>query len=237
MPFLLPNYLPNRNIMPLDWAWATVVTGVVRNIAGPGLNSFTKVGFSRRDRRACIDCLDDLEGSRATTEKSNEKTAIPELLSVLALTGCIVTIDAMGTQANIAQAVRDREADYVLAVKDNQPKLAESIQDFMVDFAAQPQHTPHWFWETVEKDHGRLEICRCYAFAQLDCLHQAQPWPDLKSFAVIDAERSMEGKTTRERRLYISSLAPDAQRIAQAVRAHWAIENRLHCCMDVIFPR
>src|SRR6059058_2049941 len=91
-------------------------------------------------------------GQQATAEKSNEKTAIPELLSALALSGCIVTIDAMGTQANIAQAVCDRGADYVLAVKDNQPKLAESIQDFMVAFEAQPQHTPHSFWETVEKD-------------------------------------------------------------------------------------
>jgi predicted transposase YbfD/YdcC len=174
-------------------------------------------------------------GQRATAETSNEKTAIPELLSVLALSGCIVTIDAIGTQANIAQAVCDRGADYVLAVKDNQPKLAESIQDFMVDFEAQPQHTPHSFWETVEKDHGRLETRRCYAFHQLDCLYKAQQWPELKSFAVIDSERSIQGTTTRERRLYISSLATDAQRIGQAVRAHWSIENRLHWCMDVIF--
>lgn len=113
-------------------------------------------------------------GQRATAEKSNEKTAIPELLSVLALTGCIVTIDAIGTQANIAQAVCERGADYVLAVKDNQPKLAESIHDFMADFEAQPQHTPHSFWETVEKDHGRLETRRYYAFAQVECLHKPQ---------------------------------------------------------------
>ena len=174
-------------------------------------------------------------GQQATAEKSNEKTAIPELLSALALNGCIVTIDAMGTQANIAQAVCDRGADYVLAVKDNQPKLAESIQDFMAAFEAQPQHTPHSFWETVEKDHGRLETRRCYAFAQLDCLYKPQQWPELKSFVVIDSERSIQDQTTRERRVYISSLAPEAQRIGQAVRAHWSIENRLHWCMDVIF--
>ncbi len=174
-------------------------------------------------------------GQQATAEKSNEKTAIPELLSALALTGCIVTIDAMGTQANIAQAVCERGADYVLAVKDNQPKLAESIQGFMVDFEAQPQHTPHSFWETVEKDHGRLETRRCYVFAQLDCLYKPHQWPELKSFVVIDSERLIQDRTTRERRVYISSLAPDAQRIGQAVRAHWSIENRLHWCMDVIF--
>src|SRR5439155_9922926 len=97
-------------------------------------------------------------GQQATAEKSNEKTAIPQLLSTLALAGCTVTIDAMGTQANIAQAIQDRGADYVLAVKDNQPKLAESIHDFWTSFRSNPvEHTPHGFAESVEKDHGRLK--------------------------------------------------------------------------------
>jgi predicted transposase YbfD/YdcC len=174
-------------------------------------------------------------GQRATAEKSNEKTAIPELLSTLALQGCTVTMDAMGTQANIAQAVRDRGADYILAVKDNQPKLAESIRDFMIDFKAQPQQTPHSFWETVEKDHGRLETRRCYVFDQLDCLYKPEQWSALKCFAVIESERLIQGEITCEQRLYISSRAADAQGISKAVRAHWSIENRLHWCMDVIF--
>jgi len=174
-------------------------------------------------------------GQQATAEKSNEKTAIPELLATLALQGCTVTIDAIGTQANIAQAVRNRGADYVLAVKDNQPKLAESIRDFMTDFKAQPQHTPHSFWETVEKDHGRLETRRCYVFDQLNCLYKSEQWPELKSFAVLESERLIQGKTTCEQRLYISSLAPDAQGLSQAVRSHWSIENRLHWCIEVIF--
>jgi len=175
-------------------------------------------------------------GQRATTEKSNEKTAIPELLATLALSGCTVTIDAMGTQANIAQAICARGADYVLAVKDNQPKLAESIWDFLNDFHAHPaSQIPHDFVQTVEKDHGRLETRRCYVFDQLECLHKPEQWPQLKSFAVLEAERFIQGKTTVEQRLYISSLPPDAQRISQAVRAHWSVENRLHWCMDVIF--
>lgn len=174
-------------------------------------------------------------GQRATAADSNEKTAIPELLSTLALQGCTVTIDAIGTQASIAQAVCDRGADYVLAVKDNQPKLAESMQQFMTDFEAQPQHTPHSFWETVEKDHGRLETRRCYAFDQLGCLHQPEQWPELKSFIVIESERLLQSKTTHQRRFYISSLPADAQQIGQAVRSHWSIENRLHWCMDVVF--
>lgn len=174
-------------------------------------------------------------GQRATAEKSNEKTAIPELLATLALEGCIVTIDAMGTQPNIAQAIRDRGADYILSVKDNQPKLAESVQDFFAAFQSAPDKTPHQFDEIVEKDHGRLEVRRCYAFDQIGCLHAPERWPDIKSFAVIASERTIKGKTTLEHRLYISSLPANATRLNRAVRQHWRVENSLHWCMDVIF--
>ncbi len=174
-------------------------------------------------------------GQRATAEKSNEKTAIPELLSTLALEGCIVTIDAMGTQPNIAQAIRDRGADYILSVKDNQPKLADSVQDFFVAFQTAPDKTPHRFDEVVEKDHGRLEVRRCYAFDQIDCLHAPERWPDVKSFAVIASERTIKGKTTLGHRLYITSLPANAVRLNRAVRQHWRVENSLHWCMDVVF--
>jgi predicted transposase YbfD/YdcC len=175
-------------------------------------------------------------GQRATAEKSNEITAIPELLSTLALAGCTVTIDAMGTQTAIAAAIQDRSADYVLAVKDNQPKLAESIEDFWRSFCAHPAvHTPHWFAQTVEKDHGRLETRRCYVFDQLECLDKPQQWQGLRCFAVLESERTIGDKTTCERRLYISSLAPHAQNISHAIRSHWAVENRLHWSMDVSF--
>ncbi len=174
-------------------------------------------------------------GQRATAEKSNEKTAIPELLATLALDGCIVTIDAMGTQASIAQAIRDRGAEYILAVKDNQPTLADSMRDFYAQFKAVPERTPHGVAETVEKDHGRLETRRCFAFDHLGCLAKPEQWPDLKSFAVIESERCINGKTSFEQRFYISSLPADAGRLANAVRAHWAVENSLHWCMDVAF--
>lgn len=174
-------------------------------------------------------------GQRATAEKSNEKTAIPELLATLALEGCIVTIDAMGTQPSIAQASRDRGADYILSVKDNQPTLADSVQDFFTAFQAAPDKTPHDADEVIEKDHGRLEVRRCYAFDQLDCLHAPERWPDLQSFAVITSERTIKGKTTLEHRCYISSLPANAVRINQAVRQHWRVKNSLHWCMDVSF--
>ena len=175
-------------------------------------------------------------GQRATTEKSNEITAIPELLSTLALTGCTVTIDAMGTQTAIAERIQERGADYVLAVKDNQPKLAESIEDFWRTFRAHPaDDTPHRFTQSVEKNHGRIETRRCTVFDQLECLHKPQQWKGLRSFVVLESERSIGEKTTRELRLYISSLPPDAERISHAIRSHWAVENRLHWVMDVSF--
>ena len=174
-------------------------------------------------------------GQRATALKSNEKTAIPELLATLALEGCIVTIDAMGTQANIAQAIRERGADYILAVKDNQPRLADSMRDFFTQFQVAPERTPHPATETVEKNHGRIEVRRCFAFDQLDCLVKPEQWPDLRSFAVVESERCIRGKTTLERRFYLSSLPADASRLLPAIRAHWSVENRLHWCLDVAF--
>ena len=174
-------------------------------------------------------------GQRATAAKSNEKTTIPELLATLALEGGIVTIDAMGTQPNIAQAIRGRGADYVLAVKDNQPTLAGSIKDFVSAFEAASGQTPHQFHEVVEKDHGRLEVRRCHVFDQLDCLHAPDRWPDLKSFAMITSERTIRGKTSVERRFYLSSLPADAERTNWVVRQHWRVENSLHWCMDVVF--
>jgi predicted transposase YbfD/YdcC len=173
-------------------------------------------------------------GQEACAEKSNELTAIPVLLEALLLKGVIVTIDAMGTHANIAQAIRDKEADYVLAVKDNQPKLAESITTFFeIGQIEKWKNTPHTYVESTEKDHGRLEVRRCWAFSQLDCLNEPQQWADLKMFGVIEAERTINGKTSVERRLYIGSIAPDAEVLANAVRAHWGIENSVHWCLDV----
>jgi predicted transposase YbfD/YdcC len=167
-------------------------------------------------------------GQRATAEKSNEKTAIPELLLTLALEGCIVTIDAMGTQPSIAATIRSRKADYILAVKDNQPRLAESIQQFWRDFQSAPHTTAHSFDETIEKDHGRIEVRRCYAFAQIECLHAPERWPDLGAFVVIASTRTIQGKTSVEHRFYITSLPADAPRLNAAIRQHWRVENSLH---------
>jgi predicted transposase YbfD/YdcC len=142
-------------------------------------------------------------GQEACAEKSNERTAIPILLETLRLKGVIVTIDAMGTHPNIAQSIRDKEADYILAVKDNQPLLADSIKTFF-EIGQQEgwKHCTHSFEESVEKDHGRIEVRRCWAFEQIECLSRPDQWPDLKMFGVIEAERTTGGKTPVERRYF-----------------------------------
>lgn len=170
-------------------------------------------------------------GQEATSEKSNEITAIPPLLQTLAIRGAIVTIDAMGTHASIAKVIQDQGADYVLAVKDNQPKLAESIREFFA--TGQVAEVRHDYYETVEKDHGRIEVRRYFAFGQLECLAEPQQWPGLTMFGVVQSERTLKGQTSKEERLYIGSIPVQARRFAHAVRSHWEVENRLHWCLDV----
>jgi predicted transposase YbfD/YdcC len=173
-------------------------------------------------------------GQEATSEKSNEITAIPPLLRTLAIRGAIVTIDAAGTHAPIAQVIQDQGADYVLAVKDNQPLLAESMREFFATGqAAGWAQVRHDYYETVEKDHGRIEVRRYFAFGQLECLAEPQQWPGLTMFGVVQSERTLKGKTSLEERLYIGSIPVQARKFAHAVRSHWEVENRLHWCLDV----
>ena len=173
-------------------------------------------------------------GQEATSEKSNELTAIPPLLRTLAIRGAIVTIDAAGTHAPIAQVIQDQGAHYVLAVKDNQPLLAESIREFFAaGQAAGWARVPYDYYETVEKDHGRIEVRRYFAFGQLQCLADPQQWPGLTMFGVVQSERTLKGKTSLEERLYIGSIPVQARKFAHAVRSHWEVENRLHWCLDV----
>ena len=172
-------------------------------------------------------------GQKATEEKSNEITAIPELLKTLALQGTIVTIDAMGTQTKIAETIRKAEADYVLCVKDNHPNLLDSIMfaGLGPEGALQPCSTDEV--TATKPNHGRLEVRRCWAYDAVDRLYKHEQWQDIHSFAIIERERTEDGRTSIERAYYISSLPADAARLARAVRSHWEVENRLHWCLDV----
>jgi predicted transposase YbfD/YdcC len=178
-------------------------------------------------------------GQLKTDEKSNEITAIPELLKLLALKGCIVTIDAMGCQSEIAQLIIEGEGDYVLALKGNQGTLHDDVQDLFgyaqeINF----QNVAHDFAQTIEKDHGRLEIRRHWTISEPEFMAFVDPkgkWAELQSIGMVQAHRTIGDKTTAETRYYISSLSGKATEFGQAVRAHWQIENKVHWVLDVAF--
>ena len=178
-------------------------------------------------------------GQRKTAEKSNEITAIPELLRGLDVAGCIVTIDAMGCQTKIVETIVERGGDYVIAVKANQPQLYEALQRMFRDAqATQFQEVAHDFQQTVEKDHGRIEIRRCWTIAEpsyLDYLNPAQAWKHLRTVVMVEAERQVGSTTTVETRYFIASLENNAPLALSAVRGHWGIENQVHWVLDIAF--
>jgi predicted transposase YbfD/YdcC len=178
-------------------------------------------------------------GQRAVDGKSNEITAIPKLLELLHLEGCLVTIDAMGTQQAIARQIVEAGADYVLSVKENQPTLYREILWLFsrVEHPDYPQllHDTH---RTLDKDHGRLErrVCQTITAPQhLASLTAEGQWPGLRSVIAVHASRRVGTKLEEETRYFIASLDGDARTCAQAVRQHWGIENRLHWVLDVAF--
>lgn len=173
-------------------------------------------------------------GQVKTDTKSNEITAIPKLLDLLALTGRIVTIDAMGCQTAIARRNHAQGGDYVLSLKGNQTRLHDDIKTFFADAETRAfRDLPHTTAETVDGDHGRVEIRRAWATDDLAWLAGRRRWPGLRSVLRVDSERSVANRTTHETRFFISSLPPDAAPLARIVRTHWAIDNSLHWVLDV----
>lgn len=178
-------------------------------------------------------------GQRKVDDKSNEITAIPELLDLLNVTGCIVTIDAMGCQKKIAQKIRDEKADYVFSLKENQGKFLQDVQDWFahadqVNFVGMK----HDYHETVNKGHGRIEVRRCWVVSDpvaFDYIRHYEGWADLQTIVRVQRERRLADKTERETSYYISSLPPHARVILNAIRSHWGIENSLHWVLDVVF--
>jgi len=178
-------------------------------------------------------------GQMKVDDQSNEITAIPELLALLEVSGCIVTIDAIGCQKKIARTIVNQDADYVLALKENQGHLHETFQDLFQypDEMAAIECDHH---KTVDKGHGRIEVRECWATSDPDYLsyinQQLSEWPGLNSLAMVRSERTVIGEeTTIKYRYFISSLASDAQLILHAVRTHWGIENKVHWVLDIAF--
>lgn len=175
-------------------------------------------------------------GQVKTEAKSNEITAIPELLEALLLKGAVVTIDAMGCQHAIAQKIVQGGADYVLAVKDNQPDLCEALRELFAAHDARGLKTVRFGEHTeIGKDHGRIETRRCVASEDIQWLAQRERWCGVRSVAMIESTRQIGEHSSTERRYYISSLGGDAKRLAEAIRGHWGIENSMHWVLDVAF--
>ncbi|SRR5579871_499143 len=174
-------------------------------------------------------------GQLAVDGKSNEITAVPELLKLLELEGAIVTYDAMGCQKEIAQTIRDQGADYVLAVKDNQPRLHEDVLATFVEAFEGNRGETYQQRVTQDQGHGRQERREYVVVRDLSKIRDRPLWSDLQSLAMVCSERTVGGVTTTETRYYISSCSGSVKQIADAIRGHWGIENSLHWSLDVTF--
>jgi predicted transposase YbfD/YdcC len=175
-------------------------------------------------------------GQLATSTKSNEITAIPQLLKLLDLRGAVVTIDAMGCQKEIAEVVREKGADYLFGLKGNHPTLQAEVRcAFDEQTCTELAQSSETFHEAADKGHGRNELRRTWVLRDLTWLSRAGDWRDLKTLVLVEAHRTRKDVTSVERRVYISSLDASAERMSALVRGHWNIENRLHWILDVTF--
>lgn len=173
-------------------------------------------------------------GQRKVDNKSNEITAIPKLLEVLHLKGCIVTIDAIGCQKDIAEQIIDQEADYVLALKDNQASLREGVEFLFRD----SEDRASAYFRSLDKDHGRVEKRECWVLDDIDALERLtgkEAWKGLQTVVKLKSTRTTSSGNSVDERYYLSSLPKDAELLLQTIRSHWGIENSLHWVLDVAF--
>jgi predicted transposase YbfD/YdcC len=246
----LPNGIPshdtiNRGFSALDPAqmeeaflqWigevASLTKGEVASIDGKSLR-----GAKSKDGKRVVHMVSAWAsanklslGQVKVDEKSNEITAIPKLLEVLALSGCIITIDAMGCQTGIAGKIMEKGADYILAVKGNQGRLEEDVRKVIQTARPASEATE------TGRGHGRMETRKCSVYYDLELMETAGKWAGLRSVIKLESTRYIEatGAGEKEVRLYISSLKQEAKAMAGYIRAHWGIENSLHWVLDVAF--
>ena len=175
-------------------------------------------------------------GQIKTEEKSNEITAIPQLLKMLEIKGCIVTIDAMGCQKNISRAIVEKNADYIFSLKGNQSNLHDDVKLF---FQARKEddfkEMLFDYHETIDADHGRIETRKYWTTSDIGWLQGKENWEKLKTICMVERERQFKNKTEREISYYMGSIESSAESYASAIRSHWAIENSLHWVLDVSF--
>ena len=225
-----------------EWVMAvnTIIQGQIINIDGKCLRGSSDQFLGKRAIYMVSAWASENEivlGQRKVDKKSNEITAIPELLKMLSIAGCIVTIDAIGTQTEIAQTIVDVQAEYVLSVKENQGHLFEDIAClFAVDQADNFKYASLDYAKTVNSGHGRIDIRECWSTANpeyLKLIRHCDHWAGLQSVAMVVNTRIIGDKETKYVRYYITTLPSNAKRILHVARRHWAIENELHWVLDV----
>ncbi len=199
--------------------------------------------FDRAASKAAIHMVSAWAGSNRLVlgqvkvdDKSNEITAIPQLLALLDLEGATVTIDAMGCQKEIARCITDQEADYVLALKENHKTLYDNVSLLLTDVQAGTlDEITSDYVETIDGDHGRIETRRYWITSDVECLGAKASWSGLQSVGMVESRREVGDEVSIETRYFLTSLPCEAPRFAQAVRGHWGIENSLHWVLDVSF--
>jgi predicted transposase YbfD/YdcC len=223
-------------------AWVASVTGIPAGVIAIDGKTVRRSG-GKGDAKAPIHMVSAFAarqrlvlGQVKVAEKSNEIIAIPKLLTMLAIEGAIVTIDAMGCQRDIAKAILDKRADYVLALKGNQGSLRDDVELFVTEQKAKGfADTEVTRDAKTDADHGRIETRTTTVIHDVEWLQERHQWPGLKAIVVVDSSREINGKTEHETRLYLTSLVMIAALLGPVVRSHWAIENSLHWVMDMIF--
>jgi predicted transposase YbfD/YdcC len=223
---LLASSVPGTRVIPID---GKTLCGSFDTAAGQSPLHLVHAWVAEHDL---------LLGQLATDAKSNEITAIPALLRTIDVAGATVTIDAMGCQREIAATIIDRGADYLLAVKGNQELLHRELVELFDDVVRNGSRAgvASRHCETTDGDHGRIEVRRVWTVDDVGWFKDRSRWRGLASFAMIESERTVGGKTTLDRRYFISSLSGlGPEEMGRRGRAHWSIENRLHWCLDVAF--
>lgn len=239
--FMLLDNIKLKEIF-IDWIGAAVSLskGALVNIDGKNLCGSREPSKGKKALNVVSAWASEQSvvlGQVTCEEKSNEITAIPALLKILDLEGCVVTIDAMGCQTEIVKEIVKKGADYVISLKGNQGNLHYDIKEYL-DWAERIgfKEIKYEYCETLEKDHGRIETRRCWITEEIDWLEDKEAWENLKSVVLVEALREViGGAKTVERRYFISSLEANAEPALRAVRGHWAIENSLHWCLDIGF--
>ena len=252
----IPNGIPSHDtfgrvfslLNPQDFqaafqSWVAAVQGRVKGVVAIDGKTARRSHDHGADKKAihvvsAWACESSLAlGQVTVAEKSNEITAIPELVRMLDLKGCLVTIDAMGCQREIAKTIIDAHADYLLAVKGNQETLAEDVEgEFKHSMADDFAHMDCHYHETLDKGHGRIELRQYWYTQDIAGLGTAEKWPGLTGMVMCRATRSLKGETSVEDRYFITSARDkDVATIAQSIRAHWRLEGSLHWVLDVAF--